>query len=150
MQFAVAIVAVALYAINERFGDILPPVSTTGSSQSSSSTQQDSDTLLRAIENQRSDVQVIASGRVIKLLPDDNHGSRHQRFLVKVSEEDVILIAHNIDLAPRVNALEKGDTIRFNGEYEWNDKGGVVHWTHKDPRGRHVHGWLEHEGKKYW
>jgi len=105
---------------------------------------------MRAIASQRSDVQVKGSGKVIKLLPDDTKGSQHQRFLVKVSADNVILIAHNIDLAPRVDALQQGDTIGFNGEFEWNDKGGVVHWTHKDPRGKHIHGWLEHDGKKYW
>lgn len=110
----------------------------------------DHSALVRAIANGTSDVQVTASGEVIKVLPDDNHGSRHQRFLVRLDSGDTILIAHNIDLAPRVPGLRRGDEIRFNGEYEWNDKGGVVHWTHKDPRSRHVHGWLEHEGERYW
>jgi len=112
--------------------------------------EQNNNALLQAIANQHSDVQVTGAGEVIKLLTDDNDGSRHQRFLVKIPSGDVILIAHNIDLAPRVDALRRGDQIRFNGEYEWNNKGGVVHWTHKDPRSKHLHGWLEHQGEKYW
>ena len=42
-----------------------------------------------------------------------------------------------------------GDTVQFYGEYEWNKKGGVMHWTHKDPRNRHTHGWLKHNGRVY-
>ena len=56
---------------------------------------------------------------------------------------------HNIDIAPRVDALEVDDSVRFNGEYVWNEKGGVVHWTHHDPRGRHASGWLIHNNKTY-
>jgi hypothetical protein len=40
-------------------------------------------------------------------------------------------------------------TMSFFGQYESNERGGVVHWTHDDPRGRHVDGWLEHDGNRY-
>ncbi len=110
----------------------------------------DDSALVSAIANRESDVQVTGTGEVIKLLGDDTRGSRHQRFLVRIDSGDVILVAHNIDLAPRLDALREGDTIAFNGEFEWNDKGGVVHWTHRDPRGHHVDGWLRHDGNTYW
>ncbi|HEY6528039.1 MAG TPA: DUF3465 domain-containing protein [Cellvibrionaceae bacterium] len=100
-------------------------------------------------KNHQSDVQVAASGTVIKLLADDNDGSRHQKFLVRLSSGLTLLIAHNIDLAPRVNNLKVSDAIEFFGEYEWNEKGGVIHWTHQDPRGVHPAGWLKHKGQKY-
>ena len=60
-----------------------------------------------------------------------------------------LLIAHNIDIAPRINSLQKGDLILFYGEYEWNPQGGVIHWTHQDPNGNHVGGWIEHEKTRY-
>ena len=96
-----------------------------------------------------SNVQVQGDGIVIRLLEDDNDGSRHQRFIVELPSERTILIAHNIDLAPRIDALRVGDAVRFFGEYEWNPQGGVVHWTHHDPAGRHAGGWIQHEGKRY-
>ncbi len=93
--------------------------------------------------------QVRGSGRVARILSDDNEGSRHQRFIVELSPGRTLLVAHNIDLAPRVQSLSVGDTVTFYGEYEWNDRGGVIHWTHHDPQGRHVAGWLEHRGRRY-
>lgn len=96
-----------------------------------------------------SNTQVRGSGIVTRVLSDDNRGSRHQRFIIRVPSGRTLLVAHNIDLAPRVAGLEEGDEVAFNGEYEWNPKGGVVHWTHHDPDGQHVAGWLKHDGHVY-
>ncbi|BBB29022.1 DUF3465 domain-containing protein [Neptunomonas japonica] len=105
--------------------------------------------IAKAFRDKQSDLIVTESGKVLKVLPDDTKGSRHQRILVKVNSGKTVLIAHNIDLAPRLNTLRSGDTIRFKGEYEWNEKGGVVHWTHHDPAKRHVGGWIEFDGRRY-
>lgn len=105
--------------------------------------------LASAYANQRSNVQVQAGGQVVRILPDDDRGSRHQRFIVELSSGQTVLVAHNIDLAARVAGLSIGDFVEFNGEYEWNPEGGVVHWTHHDPQRRHVAGWVRHEGRTY-
>lgn len=105
--------------------------------------------LKQAYQSQQSDVQVRGSGIVIRVLRDDNVGSRHQKFILKLESRQTLLVAHNIDLAPRVANLNVGDRIEFNGEYEWNSKGGVLHWTHHDPQGRHEGGWLKHNGRTY-
>lgn len=80
----------------------------------------------RAFDSQRSDVQVEGAGEVVRVLPDDNKGSRHQKFILRLDNRLTILIAHNIDLAPRIPNLRKGDTVKFYGEYEYSNKGGVV------------------------
>ena len=103
----------------------------------------------KAYQEKRSDVQVQGVGKVIKVLSDDNKGSRHQRFLLKLPSNLTILVAHNIDLAKRIDSLKEGDSVEFYGEYEWNNKGGVIHWTHLDPRGKHKDGWLKHSGIVY-
>ncbi len=87
-------------------------------------------------------------GKVVRILKDDQDGIRHQRFIIRRADGSTLLIAHNIDLAPRV-PVKVDDTIEFCGEYEWNAKGGVIYWTHRCPRNRHFHGWLKHENKYY-
>lgn len=102
-----------------------------------------------ALEDWRSGKQVSGTGTVVRILADDDDGSRHQRFIIELESGRTLLIAHNIDLAPRIDALAQGDLVEFNGEYEWNDRGGLVHWTHHDPQGEHAAGWLRHNGRIY-
>jgi len=100
-----------------------------------------------AFREQRSGVQVTGAGVVTAVLPDDRDGDRHQRFIVRLPSGRSLLVAHNVDLAPRLTALEPGDSVEFSGVYEWNARGGLVHWTHHDPSGRHRAGWLRHNGE---
>ena len=102
-----------------------------------------------AFRSGRSNLQLGGEGRVVHILPDDNEGSRHQKFLLELESGQTLLIAHNIDLAPRVENLRKGERLEFYGEYEWNQKGGVIHWTHHDPQGVHPGGWLKYQGRVY-
>lgn len=88
------------------------------------------------------------SGFARRLLSDDNDGSRHQRIILQLKNRDTLLIAHNIDLAKRV-PLGMGDRINFRGMYEWNELGGLVHWTHHDPHGIEDGGWIRYRSKTY-
>jgi hypothetical protein len=88
------------------------------------------------------------SGFVQRLMSDDDDGSRHQRFVIKLSNGQTLLVAHNVDLADRI-PLSLGDRIRFRGVYEWNDFGGMVHWTHHDPLGVEDGGWVRYRRKLY-
>jgi hypothetical protein len=103
----------------------------------------------RAFQQHTSNLQVEGRGVVKRILPDDNDGGRHQRFILELGSGQTLLIAHNVDVAPRIPGLRKGDKLAFRGEYDWNPKGGVIHWTHHDPGGRHPDGWLKHKGKTY-
>lgn len=103
----------------------------------------------RAFKNRTSNVQVEGEGVVTRILADDLSGSRHQRFIVRLKSGQTVLIAHNIDIAPRVAGLQEADRVRFYGEYVWNEKGGMVHWTHHDPEGKHAAGWVKHNGRTY-
>jgi hypothetical protein len=136
-----SVAAILIYSFVQGRGIYIP--SFFPLSQSSDSSLQNS------YNNRQNDHQIQGQGVVTRILPDDVDGSRHQRFILELSTGQTLLIAHNIDLAPRVASLNIGDTVSFYGEYEWNPKGGVIHWTHHDPNYRHVGGWLRHGGKKY-
>jgi hypothetical protein len=96
----------------------------------------------------RSGVWVEINGRIKRLLADDNEGSRHQRFILALDSGHTVLVAHNIDLAERV-PLSADDVIKLRGRFEWNDRGGVIHWTHHDPDGSGPEGWIRAHGKLY-
>ena len=97
----------------------------------------------------RSGSQIAIGGRVTRILADDRDGSRHQRFIIRVDGGETLLIAHNIDLAPRLDGLKVGDWVSVAGEFVWNPQGGTVHWTHHDPQQRHVPGYVEWRGRRY-
>ena len=91
---------------------------------------------------------VEGSGLVRRMLHDDNEGSRHQRFILDMRNGQTLLIAHNIDLAKRVPA-GIGDRIKFRGMYEWNDLGGLIHWTHDDPMGIERGGYIQFREERF-
>lgn len=106
------------------------------------------DSLAYFFSAQLSDRQVMLNTQVTRLLSDDLSGDPHQRFIVQLQNQQTLLVAHNIDLAPRV-PLQVQDSVQIFGEYEWNAEGGVVHWTHQDPNQQHVDGWIQHLGIVY-
>lgn len=120
------------------------------SPQESASLVKSSDWIIKqAFLNKKSGLQVQGQGVVTRLLTDDLSGDRHQRFILRLSSGQTLLMAHNIDIAPRLADLKIGSLIMFYGQYEWNSQGGLVHWTHHDPDSKHIHGWLKHKNKTY-
>lgn len=106
--------------------------------------------VLKNAFNQRiSNIQVLVLGKVIAILPDDIKGDRHQRFIVRLANSQTLLVTHNLDISPRVKDLKIGDALYIYGEYEWNSKGGIIHWTHRDPKKKHIDGWIRKNGIIY-
>jgi len=102
----------------------------------------------RPFDKRASGEWVEGTGRVVRLLADDDEEGPHQRFVVRTPAGQSLLIAHNLDVAPRV-PLGMADRIGFCGIYEWSDLGGTVHWTHHDPRGLEEGGWVEYRQRRY-
>lgn len=144
-----ALAVAAYFGVTLGLGTSSPPDSATRPDRVSATGTQSESALDHAFANRLRNHQLAGEGTVIKVLPDDAKGSRHQRFILRLESGRTLLVAHNIDLAPRVDNLQPGDPVAFFGEYEWNAKGGVMHWTHHDPQGRHVGGWIRHGRRTY-
>jgi len=117
-----------------------------------STTQSPDDAAVCAAYNAgRSHVEVVADGSVTRVLGvAAGRASPHEGFLMR--------LASGCDLVVRVEAntdftgsfpLSEGQRVAVKGEYEYYPRGGVVHWTHRDPRGRHEGGYIEAGGKLY-
>jgi hypothetical protein len=122
--------------------------STSASAPAISNQQQTLDRIRKAANNQESGWWLTVEGTVIKLLKDDTKGHEHQKFLIKLAPDITLLVAHNTTLAKRV-PVKKGDNIKLRARYEWNHRGGVLHWTHHDPKGRKKGGWIYHKNTFY-
>jgi hypothetical protein len=104
--------------------------------------------IISAQQSQARKVEVTVTARVFKLLPDDTEGIPHERFLLRLANGTTVLVAHDTAMAPRV-PLNVGDLITVHGEYIWNERGGVIHWTHHSDNGRHEGGWIDFNGQRY-
>lgn len=151
----VAIVLVLLGGLGYLGRDLVLPdeASSTGTSAADRSTRttradEGERAILEAFAAKRSNLLVEVRGRVKRKLADDTEGSPHQKWILELASGHTVLVAHNLDLAPRV-PLEAGDELLVRGEYEYSREGGVLHWTHDDPKGKHPGGWVELRGKRY-
>ncbi|MDZ4836056.1 MAG: DUF3465 domain-containing protein [Candidatus Melainabacteria bacterium] len=104
--------------------------------------------IVDAQNNRQRNVVVTITARVKRLLPDDTQGSPHQRFLLQLSNGSTVLVAHNTSLAPHV-PLREGDMVTICGEYIWNEKGGVLHYTHHTTNNKHRGGYIEYNRQTY-
>jgi len=101
-----------------------------------------------AQNNRASHVQVTCTLPVKRMLRPDDKGEKHEKFLLQLSNGSTILVAHNISRAPSV-PVEAGDIVTVHGEYIWNNKGGVIHWTHASDTPRHEGGYIDFKGQRY-
>lgn len=149
-NFSAALPVTAAVLILLGLASIYSRIITVGPNQSLTTSSSAADKAIsNAYQAQQSGVQVGGEGVVERVLSDDDHGSRHQRFTLRLASGQTLLISHNTDIAPRIEALRIGDRVAFHGQYEWNAEGGVIHWTHHDPDGQHVSGWLKYNGRVY-
>lgn len=108
----------------------------------------DGNAVQQAYASRQSGKWLEARGYIKRVLRDDNEGARHQKFILEMDDGHTVMVAHNVDLARRIPARE-ALLLSVRGRYEWNDRGGVIHWTHHDPDGRLQGGWIEVDDVRY-
>jgi hypothetical protein len=100
----------------------------------------------------RSYVEVTASGSVARVLGTRPGPSGvHTQFLVHLGAGGnglTVRVADNVDMTGRL-AISPGDSVVLRGEYIYDPRGGLIHWTHRDPRGRHEAGYVSINGRYY-
>jgi hypothetical protein len=113
--------------------------------------------LVNAVNGRRGVDFVVASNLlVVEVLPDDTSGLTHQKWVVRLSNGQLVDAVYNFDNGsptddlhcPRV-PVQKGDTIGLGGQFIWTNRGGLVHWLHYDPRGQRPSGYVELNGQRY-
>lgn len=91
-------------------------------------------------------VHVHDIGEVVRVLGTRrSYSGDHEGFLVALPPR-VFKVEDNIDITGYI-PLRRGDRITVDGQFECDDD--VIHWTHRDPRGRHQAGYIEVHGTRY-
>jgi hypothetical protein len=142
-----AAVAAALY-LHFYLAPEPAPLSGAPGARPESSKSADGRSVAAAFRAHQSNVLLQTAGQVQRVLADDRQGTPHERFILRVDGSMTVLVVHNLSIAPRV-PVAAGDWVVLRGEYVWNDLGGLIHWTHHDPAGRHPGGWIRCNGRLY-
>jgi hypothetical protein len=101
----------------------------------------------------RSHVEVTASGSVARVLGERAGPSGlHEGFLVHLRGADghglTVRVEDNVDVTGHI-PLRTGDDVVVRGEYIYDTRGGLIHYTHHDPRGHHSSGYVRVNGRLY-
>ena len=113
-------------------------------------TKPDNAAIVQDFQNHRSYVEVTADGTVVTIFPDRSSSSGvHEQFVIRLSSGDITVdVEHNISIGKRV-PVAMGDSVVVHGEYIWNSKGGLIHFTHHDPQGTHEGGYIKDNNSTY-
>lgn len=101
-----------------------------------------------AFRRHQSRTWVTVAAPVFRLLADSKGSSTHQRFIVRCSGGQTVLIDNNVDVGQRV-PLTTREAVAVRGQYIWNRLGGLVHDTHHSTSATLPNGWIYAGGRVY-
>ena len=105
--------------------------------------------IIRAV-NDRRRVNYVEGGSmtVTRVLPDDDDGRKHQKWMVRLSNGKTLQAVYNSDMCPEV-PIKVGDVIAMGGMFLWTNSGPMLHWLHHDPRANRPDGYVYVNGNYY-
>ncbi|HEY8678519.1 MAG TPA: DUF3465 domain-containing protein [Candidatus Dormibacteraeota bacterium] len=121
-----------------------------GCGSSAGAAQPDDAAIVQDFHDHQSNVEVTADGTVTTVFADrTSRTGVHEQFIVTLASGDITVeVEHNISIGARVPVAE-GDHVIVHGEYIWNARGGLIHFTHHDPQGTHEGGYIQDRGQTY-
>jgi hypothetical protein len=105
--------------------------------------------LVRAVTDQKRLSYIQAAGLTVDtLMPDDTQGAKHQKFFVKTSRGQRVLLVYQLDCGHERVPVKVGDKVGVGGEFIY-DRGALVHWLHSSSRKTRPDGYIEHNHLRY-
>ena len=112
----------------------------------------DNTRLLTDIAAHSAGSEEVVEGTVLRMLPNSSGPSGvHERFIVDVRAKDSyvpLYVTDNVTVG-QAPPLHVGDQVIVKGELAFNERGPLLHYTHRDPRMRHAPGFVEVGGHIY-
>lgn len=83
---------------------------------------------------------------VVRVLGErDSRSGLHEGFVIRANGR-TFRVEDNVDISGPI-PLRRDDVVSLLGQFECDDD--VIHWTHRDPHGRHPAGYVKVNGRLY-
>jgi hypothetical protein len=96
--------------------------------------------------------EVIVDGRVARLLgTESGPNGRHEGFMLQIARpcSVTVRVESNVGYTGLI-PLHAGTAAEVKGELDEDATGPVIHFTHRELRGRHPGGYVKIGGTYYW
>ncbi|MGH7738480.1 MAG: DUF3465 domain-containing protein [Candidatus Tyrphobacter sp.] len=108
--------------------------------------------LCRAIASSANGTEVVADGTVTQILgTHPGRSGAHEGFVLHLGSgcDASLRVETNVDFTGPI-PLRTGERVVVKGEYDSDPDGSVIHFTHREVRGRHPGGYVIAGGRYYW
>lgn len=124
-----------------------------GCASPGTSASADNAAIYDAWRSNRSHLEVTAEGSVARRLGTRvGRSGTHEGFLLHLTGAAgrglTVRVEDNVDITGPI-PLTEGAEVEVRGEYIFDRRGGIIHYTHRDPRGRHSAGYVRVNDKFY-